>query len=77
MLGTRWIGFTRRNQVKIIPIQKLWTAIINCGPKSDTCMIWLVLLSLLVVSTIIIDFAGFVLLCCVYLIFAMSDLYWL
>jgi hypothetical protein len=23
MLGTRWVGCTRRNQVKIIPIQKL------------------------------------------------------
>jgi hypothetical protein len=26
MLGMRWVGFTRRNQVKSIPIQKLWTA---------------------------------------------------
>jgi hypothetical protein len=23
MLGTRWVGFTRRNQVKNIPIQKI------------------------------------------------------
>jgi hypothetical protein len=26
MLGTMWVGFTRRNQVKSIPIQKLRTA---------------------------------------------------
>jgi hypothetical protein len=26
MLGTRWVGFTRRNQVKSILIQKLRTA---------------------------------------------------
>jgi hypothetical protein len=26
MLGTRWVRFTRRNQVKSIPIQKLRTA---------------------------------------------------
>jgi hypothetical protein len=26
MLGMRWVGFTRRNQVKSIPIQKLRTA---------------------------------------------------
>jgi hypothetical protein len=29
MLGTKWVGFTRRNQVKSIPIQKLRTVILE------------------------------------------------
>jgi hypothetical protein len=40
MLGTRWVGFTRRNQVKNIPIQKLWTAIINCGTQMLSGSFW-------------------------------------
>jgi hypothetical protein len=40
MLGTRWIRFTRKNQVKSIPIQKLCTAIINCGPQMFSGSFW-------------------------------------
>jgi hypothetical protein len=40
MLGMRWVGFTRRNQVKNIPIQKLRTAIINCGPQMLSGSFW-------------------------------------
>jgi hypothetical protein len=40
MLETRWVGFTRRNQVKSIPIQKLRTIIINCGPQMLSGLFW-------------------------------------
>jgi hypothetical protein len=40
MLGTRWVRFTRRNQVKSILIQKLRTAIINCGPQMLSGSFW-------------------------------------
>jgi hypothetical protein len=40
MLGMRWVGFTRRNQVKSILIQKLRTAIINCGPQMLSGSFW-------------------------------------
>jgi hypothetical protein len=40
MLGTRWVGFTRRNEVKSILIQKLRTAIINCGPQMLSGLFW-------------------------------------
>jgi hypothetical protein len=40
MLGTRWVGFTRRNQVKSIPIQKLRTVIINYGPQMLSGSFW-------------------------------------
>jgi hypothetical protein len=40
MFGTRWVRFTRRNQVKNIPIENLRTAIINCGPQMLSGSFW-------------------------------------